>query len=58
MFLNGTAEKLIAANWIWYEPLMFARLGRSEFLVVDAPTKIFPKRHIDCATLSKVHFIL
>jgi len=54
--LNGTAEKLIAANWIWYEPLMFARLGRSEFLVVDAPTKIFPKRHKTVQRLAK--FIL
>jgi hypothetical protein len=42
--LNGTAEKLIAANWIWYEPSCLPGLV-DLILVVDAPTKIFPKRH-------------
>ena len=50
--LNGTAEKLIAANWIWYEPSCLPGLI-DLILVVDAPAKIFPKRHKTVQRLAK-----
>ena len=47
--LNGAAEKLIAANWTWYEPLMFARLRRSSlcFLMPITCSQNSPQRGQD-----------
>jgi hypothetical protein len=41
--LNGTAEKLIAANWIWYEPSCLPGLVDLNFLLLT-PRQKFPQK--------------